>query len=408
MEVIILDILRGVLGIFIVFLIAYIISYDRKKINWRTVGIGFLIQFLLAFVTMRTAGGTYVLEAISGAVNNVIAQANEGINFLFGGMYTPESNIVFVTAFNVLPVIIFFSALISVLYHLGIMQVFIKYIGGGISKLLGTGKAESVSAAANIFLGQTEAPLIIKPYISSLTKSEMFAVMTGGLASVAGSVLAAYASFGVPMKYLIIGSFMAAPSGLVIAKIIMPETEELKDKNLAFDKGDSANFIDAAAKGAVEGIKLAAIIGGMLIAFVSLISLVNSMIGSITGLFGMRMTLQQILGYIFSPLSFAMGVPWKDSVAAGGLLGQKMILNEFIAYAQFGQIMPTLSEKTRIILSFSLLGFANLGSVALLIGGLGGMAPDRRSEIATVGMRAVFAGFLASILNGVIAGMLFI
>lgn len=403
-----MDILRGVLGIFIVFLIAYIISYDRKKINWRTVGIGFLIQFLLAFVTMRTAGGTYVLEAISGAVNNVIAQANEGINFLFGGMYTPESNIVFVTAFNVLPVIIFFSALISVLYHLGIMQVFIKYIGGGISKLLGTGKAESVSAAANIFLGQTEAPLIIKPYISSLTKSEMFAVMTGGLASVAGSVLAAYASFGVPMKYLIVGSFMAAPSGLVIAKIIMPETEELKDKNLAFDKGDSANFIDAAAKGAVEGIKLAAIIGGMLIAFVSLISLVNSMIGSITGLFGMRMTLQQILGYIFSPLSFAMGVPWKDSVAAGGLLGQKMILNEFIAYAQFGQIMPTLSEKTRIILSFSLLGFANLGSVALLIGGLGGMAPDRRSEIATVGMRAVFAGFLASILNGVIAGMLFI
>ncbi|MCJ8343171.1 MAG: hypothetical protein MJH09_10060 [Cetobacterium sp.] len=400
--------MRGLIGIFTIFLIAYIASYDRKKIKWRPVIVGFALQFLLAFLTMRTEVGTFVLLKMSGAANEVIAQANEGIKFLFGGMYTPESNIVFVMAFNVLPIIIFFSSLIALLYHIGVMQLFIKYLGGGFAKLLGTGKAESISAAANIFLGQTEAPLLIKPYISTLTKSEMFAVMTGGLASVAGSVLAAYASFGVPMKYLITGSFMAAPSGLVLAKLMMPETENLIDKELTFDRGDAANFIDAAAKGAMEGLRLAAIIGGMLIAFVSLISLANTLIGGITGLFGMRLTLQQILGYVFSPLSFAMGVPWKDAITAGGLLGQKMILNEFVAYVDYSHVMTTLSDKTRVIMSFALLGFANMSSLALLIGGLGGMAPNRRTEIATVGMRAVLAGFLASMLNGVIAGMLYV
>lgn len=403
-----MNIVRGLIGIFTIFLIAYIASYDRKKIKWRPVIVGFALQFLLAFLTMRTEFGTFVLLKMSGAANEVIAQANEGIKFLFGGMYTPESNIVFVMAFNVLPIIIFFSSLIALLYHIGVMQLFIKYLGGGFAKLLGTGKAESISAAANIFLGQTEAPLLIKPYISTLTKSEMFAVMTGGLASVAGSVLAAYASFGVPMKYLITGSFMAAPSGLVLAKLMMPETENLIDKELTFDRGDAANFIDAAAKGAMEGLRLAAIIGGMLIAFVSLISLANTLIGGITGLFGMRLTLQQILGYVFSPLSFAMGVPWKDAITAGGLLGQKMILNEFVAYVDYSHVMTTLSDKTRVIMSFALLGFANMSSLALLIGGLGGMAPNRRTEIATVGMRAVLAGFLASMLNGVIAGMLYV
>lgn len=403
-----MNIVRGLIGIFTIFLIAYIASYDRKKIKWRPVIVGFALQFLLAFLTMRTEVGTFVLLKMSGAANEVIAQANEGIKFLFGGMYTPESNIVFVMAFNVLPIIIFFSSLIALLYHIGVMQLFIKYLGGGFAKLLGTGKAESISAAANIFLGQTEAPLLIKPYISTLTKSEMFAVMTGGLASVAGSVLAAYASFGVPMKYLITGSFMAAPSGLVLAKLMMPETENLIDKELTFDRGDAANFIDAAAKGAMEGLRLAAIIGGMLIAFVSLISLANTLIGGVTGLFGMRLTLQQILGYVFSPLSFAMGVPWKDAITAGGLLGQKMILNEFVAYVDYSHVMTTLSDKTRVIMSFALLGFANMSSLALLIGGLGGMAPNRRTEIATVGMRAVLAGFLASMLNGVIAGMLYV
>ncbi|WP_426710793.1 NupC/NupG family nucleoside CNT transporter [Cetobacterium sp. SF1] len=402
-----MDIVRGLIGIFTIFLIAYIASYNRKHIKWRPVIVGFILQFALAFITMRTEFGTYALLKISGAANGVIAQANEGIKFLFGGMYTPQSNIVFVMAFNVLPIIIFFSSLIALLYHVGIMQLFIKYLGGGFAKLLGTGKAESISAAANIFLGQTEAPLLIKPYIASLTKSEMFAVMTGGLASVAGSVLAAYASFGVPMKYLITGSFMAAPSGLVLAKLIMPETENLIDKELTFDRGDAANFIDAAAKGAMEGLRLAAIIGGMLIAFVSLIALANTLIGEVTGLFGFKMTLQQILGYVFSPLAFAMGIPWHDAVTAGGLLGQKMILNEFVAYVDYSKVMGILSDKTKVIMSFALLGFANMSSMALLIGGLGGMAPNRRTEIATVGMRAVLAGFLASMLNGVIAGMLY-
>ncbi|MEG0069218.1 NupC/NupG family nucleoside CNT transporter [Cetobacterium sp.] len=402
-----MTILRSIIGIFAILFLGYLLSYDRKNIKWRTILAGFALQFSFAFLVMKTSGGAYVLQAVSNGFNKVIAQANEGIQFVFGGLYSPGTNIAFVFAFNVLPLIIFFGALISVLYHLGIMQLVIKYIGGGISKLLGTKEAESVSAAANIFLGQTEAPLVIKPYIANLSKSQLFAVLTCGVASVSGSTLAAYAALGVPMKYLIAGSFMAAPSGLVFAKLIMPETQdEGDDEKIEFTKSDSVNVIEAAAKGTIDGMNIALIIGSILISFIALVSLVNMLLGGIGDWFGVQLTLQSILGYLFAPITYVMGIPWEEAVYTGSLLGQKMVLNEFVAYVDFTKNMAGLSEKTIAIMSFSLLGFANIASLGLQIGALGSIAPNRRSEIAQVGMRAVLAGFLASMLNGVIAGAL--
>lgn len=403
-----MSILRSIFGIFVILFLGYLLSYDRKNIKWRTIIAGFALQFGFAFVVMKTSGGAYILESISNGFNKVIAQANEGIQFVFGGLYTPGTNIAFVFAFNVLPLIVFFGALISVLYHLGIMQLVIKYIGGGISKLLGTKDAESISAAANIFLGQTEAPLVIKPYIANLSRSQLFAVLTCGVASVSGSTLAAYAALGVPMKYLIAGSFMAAPSGLVFAKLIMPETQaDSEDERIEFTKSDSVNVIEAAAKGTIDGMNIALVIGAILISFIALVSLVNMILGGIGDLFGIQLTLQIILGYIFAPITYTMGISWHEAIYTGSLLGQKMVLNEFVAYVDFTKNIAELSEKTIAIMSFALLGFANVASLGLQIGALGAIAPNRRSEIAQVGMRAVLAGFLASLLNGVIAGVFF-
>ncbi|MGL4867549.1 MAG: NupC/NupG family nucleoside CNT transporter [Cetobacterium sp.] len=403
-----MSILRSIFGIFAILFLGYLLSYDRKNIKWRTIVSGFALQFVFAFLVMKTAAGAFVLESVSNGFNKVIAQANEGIQFVFGGLYGPGTNIGFVFAFNVLPLIVFFGALISVLYHIGIMQLVIKYIGGGISKLLGTKDAESVSAAANIFLGQTEAPLVIKPYIANLSRSQLFAVLTCGVASVSGSTLAAYAALGVPMKYLIAGSFMAAPSGLVFAKLIMPETEaDSEEEKIEFTKSDSVNVIEAAAKGTIDGMNIALIIGAILISFIALVSLVNMILGGIGDLFGITITLQIILGYLFAPITYAMGIPWTEAVYTGSLLGQKMVLNEFVAYVDFTKNLAGLSEKTIAIMSFALLGFANVASLGLQIGALGAIAPNRRSEIAQVGMRAVLGGFLASLLNGVIAGLFF-
>lgn len=342
-------------------------------------------------------------------VQNVIDYANEGVNFLFGGIFQAE-NIGMVFAFQVLPVVIFFSSLISVLYYLGVMQWVIKILGGGLSKLLGTSNAESLSAAANIFVGQTEAPLVIKPYIKILTKSELFAVMVGGLASVAGSVLIGYSLMGVPLEYLLAASFMAAPAGLVLAKIMIPETEVPQDtSNVKMeDDKQTANIIDAAANGASVGLQLALNIGAMLLAFIALIALINGILGGITGLFGIEgITLEMLLGYIFSPIAFAVGVPWAEAIQAGGFIGQKLILNEFVAYASFAPQIPELSEKTVAVVSFALCGFANVSSLGILLGGLGNLAPERRSDIARLGVRAVIAGMLASLLSAAMAGMLF-
>ncbi|MEI5906349.1 NupC/NupG family nucleoside CNT transporter [Bacillus spongiae] len=403
-----MNILWGLAGILVVFSIAFIFSSNRKSINLRTILGGLAIQIAFGFIVLKWDLGRKGLEWLSNRVNEIVGYANEGVNFLFGGMFAAEG-IGFVFAFQVLTIVIFFSSLISVLYYLGIMQWVIKIIGGALSWVLGTSKAESLSAAANIFVGQTEAPLVVKPFLAKMTKSELFAVMVGGLASVAGSVLIGYSLLGVPLEYLLAASFMAAPAGLIIAKIMIPETETaVSSDNLKMEKDtDATNVIDAAAKGASTGLQLALNIGAMLLAFIALIALVNGILGGIGGLFNIEgLTLETILGYLFAPIAFAIGVPWGEAVTAGGFIGQKLVLNEFVAYSSFAPQIADLSEKTVIVISFALCGFANISSMGILLGGLGSLAPDRRPDIAKLGVRAVAAGMLASLLSASIAGML--
>ncbi|XWN53229.1 NupC/NupG family nucleoside CNT transporter [Anoxybacillus flavithermus] len=402
-----MNIVWGLIGIFVVLGIAFLFSNNRKAINPRTILGGLAIQVSFAFIVLKWEAGKATLQWLTDSVTNIINYANEGINFLFGGVFAAEG-IGFVFAFQVLPVVIFFSALISVLYYLGVMQWVIKMIGGPLAKLLGTSKAESMSAAANIFVGQTEAPLVIRPYLSKMTQSELFAVMTGGLASVAGSVLVGYSLLGVPLEYLLAASFMAAPAGLVMAKMIVPETEPIKeDEQFEMEKDEqSTNVIDAAARGASDGLKLALNIGAMLLAFIALIALINGLLSGIGNLFNYDgLTLEKILGFLFAPIAFAIGVPWSEAVTAGGFIGQKLILNEFVAYSSFAPQIPDLSVKTVAVISFALCGFANISSMGILLGGLGSLAPNRRSDIARMGLKAVLAGMLASLLSASIAGM---
>jgi len=359
-------------------------------------------------------------------VANVIAYGNEGIGFLFGGLVSDKMFEVFggggfVFALRVLPVIVFFSSLIAVLYYLGIMQFVIRILGGGLRALLKTSRTESLSATANIFVGQTEAPLVVRPYIATMTRSELFAVMCGGLASVAGSVLAGYAQMGVPLEYLIAASFMAAPGGLLFAKIMLPETETPNDSpDLEAQMPDidrPSNVLDAAASGAASGMQLALNVGAMLLAFVALIALLNGILSGIGGWFDYpQLSMQLILGWIFSPLAWVIGVPWSEANVAGSFIGQKLIINEFVAYMNFGEYLKddavvaaaglqVISDHTKAIISFALCGFANLSSIAILIGGLGSMAPGRRHEIAQLGLKAVVAGTLSNLMSATIAGV---
>ena len=304
--------------------------------------------------------------------------------------------------------IIFFSSLIAVLYHLGIMQWVIRLLGGALKKMLGTSRAESLSAAANIFVGQTEAPLVVKPYIPGMTSSELFAVMVGGLASVAGSVLAGYAAMGVEMKYLLAASFMAAPGGLLYAKLMKPEIDTPQECSLAFAEGDEApaNVLDAAATGASTGLYLALNVGAMLLAFIGLIALLNLTLGWIGDLMHYpHLSLQGILGWIFSPVAWLAGIPSNEMQQGGSLIGQKLVLNEFVAYGELAKVQALMSNKTRAICSVALCGFANFSSIAILLGGLGGMAPTRRAEIARLGLRAVLAGTLSNLTSAAIVGM---
>jgi CNT family concentrative nucleoside transporter len=405
--------------------IAVLLSENRKAINFRTVGGAFVIQFVLGAFVLYVPWGKDLLGGFSNGVASVISFGNDGASFLFGGLISDKMFEVFggggfIFAFRVLPTLIFFSALISVLYYLGVMQWVIKIIGGGLEKALGTSRAESMSAAANIFVGQTEAPLVVRPFISRMTQSELFAVMCGGLASVAGGVLAGYASMGVPLEYLVAASFMAAPGGLLFAKIIIPEGDRFKDEiseeeiSRADDK--PTNVIDAAAGGASSGLQLALNVGAMLIAFIGLIALLNGILGGIGGWFGMEnLSLELILGWLFAPLAYLIGVPWEEATLAGSFIGQKTIVNEFVAYLNFvpyvgdsAQVVAetgrVLSEKTTAIISFALCGFANLSSIAILLGGLGGIAPKRRHDIARMGIKAVVAGTLSNLMAATIAG----
>ncbi|ANU18316.1 transporter [Planococcus maritimus] len=401
-----MNLLWGIFGIIVVLGIAFLFSDGKKSIKPRTILGGLAIQLTFAFMVLEWELGRQALLKLSQGVQNIINYAGEGIAFVFGPAADTQ-NFGFVFAFQVLTIIIFFSSLISVLYYLNIMQFIIRLLGGALAKLLGTSKAESISAAANIFVGQTEAPLVVRPFLPNMTKSELFAVMTGGLASVAGSTLAGYALLGVPLEYLLAASFMAAPAGLIMAKIMIPEQEKVEEKEFVMEKDkQSVNVVDAAARGASDGLQLALNVGAMLLAFIALIALANGVLGGIGGWFGAEnITIQGILGYIFAPLAFAIGVPWEEAVQAGSFIGQKLVLNEFVAYTAFAPEIANLSPKTVIIVSFALCGFANFSSLAILLGGLGAMAPSRRPEIARLGMRAIAAGMLASLLSAAIAGM---
>jgi len=405
--------LRGFAGIIVLLAIAYGLSKNKKSINYRTVGYAFAVQVLLGAFVLYVPFGKDVLASMTNGVQSVIDSAKVGINFLFGGLGTDammDNGVGFVFAIRVLPNIIFFSSLIAVLYYLGVMQWVIKIIGGGLQKLLKTSKPESLSATANIFVGQTEAPLVVRPYISRMTQSELFAIMVGGLASVAGSILAGYAGLGVELKYLIAASFMAAPGGLLMAKIIYPEVEpeKIADDKVQFDDGDEkpSNAIDAAASGAASGVKLAVNVGAMLLAFIALIALLNSLVGGIGGLIGMEnLTIELILGYLFAPFAFVIGVPLDEMLQAGSFIGQKIVVNEFFAYVNFVEIKDTLSPVSQAIITFALCGFANLSSIAILLGGIGSMAPNRRHDIARMGIRAVIAATLANLMSAAIAGV---
>ncbi len=399
--------------------IAVLLSTNRRAINIRTVAGAFLIQVALGALVLYVPWGRDGLLAVSEAVGKVIAYGNNGLGFLFGGLVSDKMFEVFggggfVFALRVLPLIVFFSALMAVLYYIGVMQMLIKFIGGFLQKVLGTSKAESMSAAANIFVGQTEAPLVVRPYISKMTESELFAVMSGGLASVAGSVLAGYSQMGVPLPYLIAASFMAAPGGLLFAKLLVPETEKTQNESEVLVQSDEekpANVIDAAASGAVTGAQIAIAVGASLLAFVALIAMINGIIGGVAGWFGYGdLTLQTILGWLFSPLAWVIGVPWSEASVAGSLIGQKVVVNEFVAYSEFVNYLKpestvTLSDTTKAIISFALCGFANLGSIAVLVGGLSIMAPKRRKDVARLGIKAVVAGSLSNLMSAVIAGL---
>jgi CNT family concentrative nucleoside transporter len=421
-----MQIIIGICGMFVLIALAVLISNNRRAINLRTVVCAFIVQVSIGAIVLYVPAGRAFLAMLTDGMSNIIGYGNQGISFIFGGLVSDKMFEVFggggfVFALRVLPVIVFFSSLIAVLYYLGVIQIIIRVLGGGLQKVLGTSRTESLSATANIFVGQTEAPLIVRPYIATMTQSELFAVMCGGLASIAGSVMAGYAQMGVPLEYLIAASFMAAPGGLLFAKLMVPETEKTNDRadasELMSEDEKPANVIDAAATGASSGMQLALNVGAMLLAFIALLALLNAMLGGICGWFGYEnVTFELILGWLFAPLAYVIGVPWQEASVAGSFIGQKLILNEFVAYMNFSAYlkpddvvmaagMEVMSERTKAIISFALCGFANLSSIAILIGGLGCMAPNRRKDIARFGLRAVAAGMLSNLMSAAIAGI---
>ena len=398
----------GLLGIAVFIGAAWAMSDQRAAIRWRTVGLALAIQVGIGTVVFGIPQGRDALAWLSDRVTDAIGAGKTGVDFLFGPLTEGGGSIGFVFALQVLPMIVFFSSLIAVLYYLGVMQRVIRLLGGGLQKLLGTSRAESMSAAANIFVGQTEAPLVVKPYIAGMTSSELFAVMVGGLASIAGSVLAGYAAMGVEMKYLLAASFMAAPGGLLYAKLMKPETDTPREGDLAFADGDEApaNVLDAAALGAGTGLKLALNVGAMLLAFIGLIALLNLLLGGLGNWFHKPdLSLQWILGWVFSPVAWLAGIPVPEMRAGGSLIGQKLVLNEFVAYVELTGMQEAMTAKARAICSVALCGFANFSSIAILLGGLGGMAPNRRAEIARLGLRAVAAATLSNLTSAAIAGL---
>jgi len=401
--------LIGIVGIIVILGIAVLFSSNRKAINLRVVGAAFALQAAIAAFVLYFDTGRAVIRGLSTGVLAVISYSKAGIDMVFGPL--ADTDIIgFSFAINVLPIIIFFAALMSVMYHLRIMEWVVRLVGGALHKIIGTGAIESMNAAANIFVGQTEAPLVVRPYLRNLTEAQFFAVMVSGLASIAGTVLAGYVLMGAELKFLLAAAFMAAPGGLLMAKILMPDEEVVPPgghEKLKMETSQHGNVILAAAAGTTDGLRLAANIGAMLVAFVALIALFNGLVGGLFSLVGIDgITLQLILGKIFQPLMYLLSVPWHEAEAAGALFGEKLILNEFVAFSHLNDYLAGMSPRTYAVATFSLCGFANLSSIAILLGGLGVLVPEKRELIGRFGIKTVLAASLSNLMSAALAGLL--
>ncbi len=418
------DILRGLPGLLVLLGIGVLLSMNRRAIRPRVVIAAFVVQVVIGALVLFVPWGRIALGAAAAGVGHVIDYGNQGIAFVFGGLVGPKMTELFgdggfVFALRVLPAIIFVSALIAVMYHLGIMRWVVLGLGTLFQKLIGVSKIESFSAVTTIFLGQSEMPAVLKPFAMQLRGPELFAVMASGMAAVAGSLLAGYSGLGVPLEYLIAASFMAVPGGLLYAKLICPSTEPstVQFDEIHFEEKPAANVIEAAASGAVVGMKVAVNVGAMLVAFVGLIALLNGLVGGVMGWFGHgELNLETLMGYCFAPVAWLAGVPWAEAGIAGNLIGQKLILNEFVGYVSFAPYLKDAAEvaaagltvldpKTIVIISFALCGFANFSSIAILAGGFGAVAPALRSQVARYGLRVVAAATLSNLTSATIAGM---
>jgi len=401
----------GFIGVAVILALAFALSTNRRAINLRVVASAFALQVAIAVLVLHVPAGRAGIQILSGGVQELLNYTSAGVDMVLGGLAAEPVGFSF--AVRVLPIVIFFSSLMAVLYHVGVMQVVVAGFGRVLRFLIGTRPVESLNAAANMFVGQTEAPLVVKPYLKGITQPQLFAIMVSGLASVSGSVLAAYAQMGVQIEYLLAASFMAAPGGLLMAKIIVPDGADGDDEpqqiiRFRDEKRVHENVFMAAAVGAQDGLKLALNIAAMLIAFVSLIAMANGILTGIGGLFGLEnLTVQGLLGRVFAPLMYVLNVPWSEAQTAGAIFGEKLILNEFVAYLSFADIQDELSPKTAAIVTFALCGFANLSSIAILLGGLGSLVPDRMGQIAKFGLRAVAAGSLSNLMSAALAGLLF-
>ncbi|MBC8646307.1 MAG: NupC/NupG family nucleoside CNT transporter [Thermoanaerobaculia bacterium] len=408
----------GLIGIVVILGIAYVFSANRRAIRWYTVGWGFALQILFAFLVLYWEAGKNALERFSFAITGAISYADQGGSFIFGWLAGPMDALGqatglpihgYIFGFKVLPIIIFIAAFFTIMYYLGIMQKIVQGMAWVMRRLMKVSGAESLAVAANVFIGQTEAPILIAPYIPTMTRSEILTMMTGGMAHVSGAVLLAYVAMGIPAEYLITASVMAAPGAIMMAKILLPETETpvtMGEVKLKVEKTHT-NVIDAAASGAGQGMTLVINIVAMLIAFIALIALLNGFLGWVGGLFGYpNFQLQTVFGWVLWPLAVVMGVPVKDAATVADLIGNKTVINEFFAYAKMSTVQAGMSEKARIIASFALCGFANFSSIGIQIGGIGGLAPTRKSDIAQLGFRALLGGSLASFMTATIAGLL--
>ena len=407
-----MHVVYSLLGIVLILIVAVLLSSNRKAIRLRVVGAAFALQAGLAALVLYFPPGNRLLQAVAAGVSSLLGYAHAGTAFLFGPLANPEIG---GTSFAIsaLPVIIFFAALISILYYVGIMQLVIRWIGGGLERITGVSKVESLCAASNIFVGQSESPLVIRPYLASLKPSQLFCVMTVGMAGVAGTILAAYASMGIRIDYLVAAAFMSAPGGILMAKLIMPDPPGLdldapvEDVVALHDEeGRPANVIMAASQGAQTGVKLAVAVGAMVLAFVALVALANGFVGWVGGMVGIEgATFQSLLGYVFAPVFFVLGAAdWNEALHAGSLFGTKIVLNEFVSFIDLGQATD-LTPRTIAVVTFALCGFANFSSIAIQMAVTGGLAPNQRPAIARLGLKALLAGSLSNLMSGALAGL---